>query len=175
MFNTGTSLDQTINKAKLEGIILDTGILSIYLVGIYEELTHNANMLKKFKEGTDIYPILKKMIPIFRTYITLSILVETQGVLSSRVKQKNAYKIIHETIPYLLRMTEQPINKNDLLGEKGILKYGLVDISILSCSEKHNRYILTNDTPLEDKAKKENKKVLSICQLRAHYYTYYNK
>jgi len=162
-----TKTDLIIKQAQKEGIVLDTCVLSIFLTGIYEEKKKITGLLDKVGGTVEDFQILKQLLPTFENYLTPHVLAETQGILTKCFNNETALDIIKEGLLYLLDMNENQIEKDDILQKTELNEFGIIDVSLLLCSEEHKKIILTLDHRLEEKSNC----ILSMRILRAYYYT----
>lgn len=155
MFNLD-DIGKFILKYQPEGIIIDTKILILFLVGSYDptfiencELLNNSNE----KYSTSDFELLKK---IFHYFKKLVITPQVIAELSNLSITKNIYG--DRLMPYLqtvvkffkLKEVEEHYQKSDCLWEmelKVISLYGLIDMTMFELSKQTKMPILTDDLP----------------------------
>jgi rRNA-processing protein FCF1 len=139
-------IDQILSKYRGKGIIIDTNLLLLFIVG-----THDPDRITTFKRtkkfGKDDYVLVKRFIDCFKTVRTTpSILTEVSNHLNQLPEELHAefYTALSDCINKLFEVyeTSATLSKNDCF-----TKYGLTDTSIIA-DAKNNYVVLTDDFPL---------------------------
>ncbi len=160
-----------IRKAMRQGIVLDSNVLSIYLAGIYENTFHVSVLGRVEGDEDDLFSILERTLPIFRTYITPHVLSETQGVLTKCLGPQTARDILAYTAKYTIQMKEHQIAKNSVLTNEHLRQFGVVDVALYLTSKANGQHLVTKDEELEAATLRYGP-VLPMRVLRAYYYEY---
>ena len=160
-----------IEGAQRAGAIADTGVIAVYLAGMYQE-KNGGTALNKLM-GHENYNPIKRFFNRCRIYITPYILAEVQGLLKHRIGDDElAMRIIDFAKEWLIELREDQVKRKGILMHKQLQKYGIVDISALLASKLHKRYLITLDRALEGKAESDKESVLPMKILVAHCLNY---
>lgn len=154
MFNL-EQIKAFIFKYQPEGLIVDTNILILFLIGNYDikfiesyELLNNSN--KKYLSSD--FDLLKKIFSMFKKLvITPNVITE----LSNLTITKNGFygeKLLFyiETVIKFLKSVEERHQKTDCLWGlelKIISKFGLTDLTMFELSKQTKMPILTDELP----------------------------
>ena len=160
-------LKQNIEKYYSKGIIIDTNLLILLLVGIYD-----INFINKFKVAQkyfkEDYNILYNFIHNFNTiFITPHILTELSN-LSMKMNDNEFKKYITYFIEILKESKEINIEKNNILSHKSITKLGVTDIGIMIASENNGYLFITDDFPLANISESKGLPVINFNHLREY-------
>ena len=135
-----------INKHRNSGLIIDTNLMILYLVGKY-----NPDQIKSFKRTQkytlDDFKLLKQLIKFFKTLLTTpNILTEVSNLTSSLNEQtKGKFFISFKTLIGSLK--EEYINSIIASEGKIFSDFGLSDAAIYELANE-NYLVLTDDLPL---------------------------
>jgi hypothetical protein len=139
----GLDIDQIITKYRGRGIIIDSNLLLLFIVG-----TKDPNRIATFKRTKqfekDDFMLVKRFINCFKTVRTTpNILTEVSNLLNQLPEDLKAdvYNVFSDCVKNFLEIYETSANlsKNDYF-----IKYGLTDASIISDS-KNDYLVLTDD------------------------------
>ena len=139
-------IDQILAKYRGKGIIIDTNLLLLFVVGSYDQ--DRITMFKRTKKfGKDDFMLVKRFVDCFKTVRTTpSILTEVSNHLNQLPEglQAEFYAAFSDYINNLFEVyrTSASLSKNDCF-----TKYGLTDTSIIE-DAKNNYVVLTDDFPL---------------------------
>ncbi len=139
-------LDYVVNKYSSKGIVVDTNLLLLLLVGDYDiELI--AQFKRTNKYSAEDYVHLKKLLSYFKKIITTPyILTEVSNLSGSigndELKEKY-YKFFDSMIGNL---SESYFNSKDLSINPKFFKFGLTDCSLEELAA--DALVLTDDFPL---------------------------
>lgn len=104
-----------------EGILIDTSPLLIYFLGEYDK-HHNTSFIEKWKKGDKSYTyldysFLKEFlkIPFEKLYITPHIFHEFYKHLQQIIPKDKFHKFFEHNINLLIQLTEEYVDKNDLM------------------------------------------------------------
>ncbi|MDQ3181131.1 MAG: hypothetical protein M3Q33_11490 [Acidobacteriota bacterium] len=130
-------LQKLIQKYKFKGILIDTNILLLYIVG-----TVNTDLIRNFKRTTtfteeDFYRV-SKFIEFFKLKIaTPHILTEVSDLLGNRIELQFA-------LGKYIELTEEIFIESKKLSQaKPFLQYGLADTAISQTA--NNSYLVVTD------------------------------
>jgi hypothetical protein len=137
-----------------EGLIIDTNVLILFLIGIYDaDFIENCNLTNRYTKKD--FDLLKSVISYFKKIvITPHIIAELSNLSISHSrsslrgdKLKSYFMVV---VNKLQSMEEKSIDLYSMLGLdiNLICELGFTDIGIFELSKKLNMPILTDDTPL---------------------------
>ena len=130
-----------VNKYKDKGVLIDTNLLLLYLVGSLD-----LNLIRNFKRTAffteDDFELVSEFIKNFdQTITTPHILTEVSDFIDNREKLQAVLKIYIETTKEIF------IDSIKLSKKDTFLKFGLADTSVTYSAET-NYLIYTDDRPL---------------------------
>jgi len=141
-----------IARDRPEGIIVDTGILILFLIGSYDP-----NFIGDFKRTSnysiDDFELLKKIFAYFKKLIITPQILAELSTLSITKGGIYGDKLIHylqAVVRFLESVEERYQKSNCLCGMEleVIGKYGLTDMTMFELSKKTRMPILTDDLKL---------------------------
>ena len=138
-------INYLIRKYLNKGIVIDTNLFILYLIGIYDR-----NLISEFKRTraysvNDFY-ILHKLVLNFREVITTpNVLTEVSNLLESLNRNKD-YKLFQFLHKSLMSLKEEYIESMKVMETVCFQKFGLTD-STLSFLAENKFLILTDDLP----------------------------
>ena len=163
---TLTVLEKAIFKHASRGILVDTNLLLLFLIGIFGE-----NHIKEFKKiqkySIEDFNIVNNIIRRFsRINVTPQILAEISN-LSKQMYKSNLKQYFLYLIDRIRRSKEIYINKNDLLLVPELLpKYGFTDLSILESAKVTKCLVFTDDFQLVGFLRKKKVVVINLNEIR---------
>lgn len=130
-----------IQKYKQKGLLVDTNIILLYLVGSYDP-----SMIREFKRTSgfteDDFERVWKFIKYFDLIITTPhVLTEVSDFIDNRQYLQSVLKA------YIENAEEIFLESLELLKKETFLKFGLADTSV-TFTAKDNYLIFTDDNPL---------------------------
>ena len=138
-------IDNFILKFRKRGILIDTNLLILLLVGSYDE-----NMISTFKRTivytVEDYRYLKTFLTRFgKHFYTPNILTEITNLTDSINSEPNFYFFQH--VKYMLSaFEEENVSSDEIMQLKSFLKFGLTDAVNCKLSDKY--LVLTDDLKL---------------------------
>ena len=143
--------DSKIRKYSRSGVLVDTNLLLVYLVGLYD-ITTGYQLVNDFKytkgdyESED-FDVLDAFLKNFHVRVTTPhILTEVWNIVDNELKytaRDICLGLIQELIPAAFH--EHHIPAKDLLAEDKVRTYGVPDISILRSAVAGPYLVLTDD------------------------------
>jgi rRNA-processing protein FCF1 len=135
-------------------LILDTNVLLLFLVGIYD-----VNYLKDcplMTDGNKVYnkehfELVEKIIKQFpnKIVVTPHIISEMNMLSRTRIKPEDRLRdYFTKLIKQLENYKEHLIALKVLLNSGGIIEFGVTDISLIEAAKQNKWLILTNDSNL---------------------------
>jgi rRNA-processing protein FCF1 len=130
-----------IQKYKQKGLLVDTNILLLYIVGIVNvDLIRNFSRTANFTEN-DFY-LVEKFINFFDVNITTPhILTEVSDLLGNRIELQLALG------KYIELIEEKFLESKQITRTKTFLQFGLADTAITEAA-KNSYLVVTDDNPL---------------------------
>jgi hypothetical protein len=130
-----------IQKYKQKGLLVDTNILLLYIVGIVNvDLIRNLSRTANFTEN-DFY-LVEKFINFFDVNITTPhILTEVSDLLGNRIELQLALG------KYIELIEEKFLESKQITRTKTFLQFGLADTAITETA-KNSYLVVTDDNPL---------------------------
>ena len=130
-----------IQKYKQKGLLVDTNILLLYIVGIVNvDLIRNFSRTANFTEN-DFY-LVEKFINFFDVNITTPhILTEVSDLLGNRIELQLALG------KYIELIEEKFLESKQITRTKTFLQFGLADTAITETA-KNSYLVVTDDNPL---------------------------
>lgn len=138
---------QLLQKANGTDLLIDTGPLSLLLVGSYkiDKLDKFVVDSRKFDEND--FKLLIQFLQNFNLFITPQILAETNNIVEKYIGKNEFGEFMKINMAFLKnRLAEIYIGKNKILENDMVLKFGVTDISIFLSSK--DKTVLTIDWKL---------------------------
>ena len=136
-----------IEKYLLNGIIVDTNLLILFLIGIYD-----SRYISKFKitckYSEEDFKILKDIVKGFKKIIITPHIVAELSNLSMKIPENRLKEYFKYFIEILKKSDEINIDKNSILLNKYIDKIGVTDVGIMLASENNEFLFITDDFQL---------------------------
>ncbi|KKQ46175.1 MAG: hypothetical protein US63_C0005G0017 [Candidatus Moranbacteria bacterium GW2011_GWC2_37_8] len=143
-------LKAVIIDYKEKGIIIDTNLLVLYIVGFYD-----AEYIEKFQRvknkgytKEDFEALLKLVSPFNKIFITPQILAEVSNLTFNDIKDNRFLEYFNEVLRIIGDIEEHHISKNMLLKMPMLSKFGFTDSSIMELAQKEDLPVITDDFPL---------------------------
>jgi len=142
-----TTTEYYIQKYSSKGVILDTNLLILYLVGSYDK-----NNIKKFKRTHSFeiedFKFIASLLKFFRNIVvTPQILAEISNfTFEETTPDFSSY--FTNAINWLQKTNEKYFHKNDLLPIPCLANIGFTDLTIIEASKNKRLLVLTDDGSL---------------------------
>jgi hypothetical protein len=130
-----------IKKYRTKGILLDTNILLLYIVGtLYDGRPQDFKRTSKFSE--EDFEILLKLLNSFDIKVTTpNILTEVSNLIGNRIE-------LHEPLAGYIKITQESfIKSTSLVEEDFFAEFGLADTATVNMA-KDSFLVVTDDGPL---------------------------
>lgn len=149
-----------IQKYKRKGLLIDTSILLLYIVGSFD-----INLIRTFKRtqmfSENDFEIVSKFIDYFELKITTPhVLTEVSDFIDNRQILQSVLKVFIESAKEIF------LESLELSKEESFLKFGLADTSV-TYSAKDRCLILTDDKPLYGFLMNSQIDAVNLDQIRA--------
>ncbi|GEM_PF-3233923 len=153
------------SKCKRNGVLLDTSLLLVVCIGIYD-----VNLVEKFKKTAaftiDDFILLKNIISKYSPlYVSPHILAELSN-LSKMLPSKNMIRYFNSIEELLKKQFEIYICKDEILKEVILPEIGFADTSIFKIGLKKDCVIFTTDWKLTSILRSRNLAVVNYNEIR---------
>ncbi len=153
-----TTIEKTLSKHL--PIVIDTDVLYEYLKAV-----HSPQGVNKFDAL-----VLKNVLPQFsKIYVTPQVLAEING-LAKRDFANGKPHFLEKTKPFLATISENHVEKNEILSNVHYCELGSTDVSIIISTKQSHRTAVSNDEQMLGRLNSEE--AISMADMRAHYLNY---
>jgi rRNA-processing protein FCF1 len=144
-----------VQKYKTKGIIVDTNLLILYIVGFYNiDYIERFARVKNKKYSKEDFGALARLISLFKViFVTPQILAELSNLSFKNEKNRdfeddnfNGYLV--EVIRIITGAKENFSPKEKLMDIAQFCKFGFTDISILDLAQQERLPVITDDLRL---------------------------
>ncbi len=164
--------DSKIGKYRSSGVLVDTNLLLVYIVGLYDTATGyrlvNSFKYTKGDYGHEDFGILDTFLKNFAVRITTPhILTEVSNSIIGELidpAKDLCLGFMQETIPAAFH--EHHASANNLLSEPQFRTYGVADMGILRSAAAGPYLVLTDDDPLSLYLNKVGIDTLSLLEIK---------
>lgn len=137
-------LEILIKKHRLSGVLLDTNLLLLYLIGSFD-----LTLIKSFKRTAmyteQEFQWLDEFTRKFsKIVVTPQILAETWNFLE-KLGEKTLHEIVKKLLSKLFILEEKYTHKDELLNLTGFRYLGITDASVICAAKQLNCLVLTDD------------------------------
>jgi len=140
----GPSDSQGVLESARKGVIVDTNLLVVYMVGLFDRKLVPAFSRTKGYSSEDFDVLARLMAQCRAVFVTPQVLAE----LSNLTPDSTDPRLVgyFETIIQVLWKTrEEYVPKEQMLGSDLLPRIGFTDLSILQAAKKHGLLVLTDD------------------------------
>ena len=159
------NINSLINEYRPRGIIIDTVIMLVYIVGSYD-LDYISQFKRTDEYCAEDHKTISYVLSRFsRKVVTPHILAELSNLsVQARKEEREDY---FKTFRGLLKRTsEDYIGKDIVLSFPLFPKIGVTDLGIIEAAKENNYLVFTNDKDLVGQAKKKGVNVLRLNDIR---------
>ena len=155
-----------IYKNRKKGVIVDTNLLLLLLIGLYDPAY--ISQFKRTHEFTrDDFEILRGFLSKFeRVLLTPHVLAEVSN-FCFEIPENRLKFLIEKTIATLRNLGETNVSKELILESEGYPKFGVTDASILLSAKSEGSLIFTKDRALAGYGEKIGLRTLHFDYLRS--------
>ncbi len=134
-----------IYKYCRRGIIIDTNLMLVYIVGIYDP-DYISRFKKTEKYGVEDFKCIHSVLSYFRKHIitTPHIITELSN-LSMKIQNNRLVAYFSVFKKLLKEMDEEYINKDEVLGLPLLPKLGITDLTIIEAAKRFKYLVFTDD------------------------------
>jgi len=162
---TSSILQKYIKQYATKGILVDTNLLLLFFIGIFD-----VNYIEKFKR-TKTYSIddYNRVANIINSFSKIIVTPQILAELSNLSKQMDKSKL-KQYFPYLVNVIKKSreiyIKKNQLMEINLLVAYGFTDFSIIKSAKEGKYLVFTDDWPLSGYLQKEKVDVINLNWIR---------
>ena len=146
-----------IIKHGVKGIIIDTNLLILLIVGVYDiGYIEKISRVKNKGYTSEDFKALSNLVACFKTiYITPQILAELSNLSFKEGKKIDCYDeefeaYVMNVVEIINNSKEDFTTKEDLIKFPYFRKFGFTDMSILSLAQKESLPVITDDLRLHN-------------------------
>lgn len=153
-----------VGKYCHKGIIIDTNVMLVYIVGIY-----NQNYLLKFERTRgykEVFEYVYAVLPQFRRHIITPHILTELSNLSMRIQDNRLVEYFSVFSRILGGTAEEYISKDDILNSVLLPKLGVTDLTIIEAAEKYKCLVFTDDWPATGHMRYRGIEVLNLKEIR---------
>lgn len=149
------------------GIIIDSNLLVIYLVGLYgKEYVEKFLTSKTLLGDFEIIKWLMQKYKFEKCIVTPQIMAEVSNLTFDHFTEPGLTTYIQRALTFIKNAHEEHTHKDELLSKYHLPKLGFADSSIIEVAKKGNYLVLTEDVKLAAMLSKEGCVALNINHLR---------
>ncbi|MCG9229893.1 PIN domain-containing protein [Vibrio diabolicus] len=137
-------LDELLSKYRKNGVMLDTNLLVMYLIGLYDrELVPNFKRTEKY--STDQFDFLHYYVGEFsKLIVTPHVLAETWNFIE-KLPQSDFNAFLDKVLPNIDLFEEEHINKSILIKAEGFNLIGITDMAVIKAAKATSCLVITDD------------------------------
>ena len=158
-----------VDKYWRKGIIIDTNLMLVYIVGMY-----NPNYVGQFHKTEDycredydyIYSVLSHFSKVIITPHILAELSNLSPKIQDNKQDKKLLEYFNVFKDVLERTSERYIKKDDILNFPLLPKFGITDLAIIEAAKRYNYLVFTNDSSMVGCMRNMDMEVLYLNDIR---------
>lgn len=162
--------DYIIARKKFDGLIVDTNVMLLFLVGKYDlDFIKNFPFHRTARYSKSDFGILED---VFKNFNKIIITPHTLTELSNLSKKVNSYRIeeyFNVFINVLLQFDELNVDKNIILKSPNLYKFGVADFAIWSIAKGKKYLVFTDDYTLKGFLESKEIDTISIYEIREYF------
>lgn len=162
-----------IEIPRKEGIIVDTNIMLLFLVGCYD-----INYIRQFKRtrkySKEEYYFIRELLTRYynnKVFTSPHILTELSN-FSLNIQDDRRNKYFNFFIKIFNGIYEIYVEKNKIIEFKELPKFGITDVAIFNISKENNLLVLTDDIKLTGYLTKNKVDVLNLRNYSPYLWNY---
>ena len=135
---------------KSKGIIVDTNLLILFVVGGYDiSYIEKCNRIKNKRYTIEDYRFVNNLLASFaKIYVTPQVLAEFSNLSFNDIKGQAFLKYFEYVLKIIRESSEGYISKDIILNISMFKKFGFTDASIFKLASKEKLPVITDDLPL---------------------------
>jgi len=154
------------------GVVLDTGMLLLYLVGLFDK-SNNSNFLREFGYTKKDFAALTRFLELMKIntfVVTPHILTEFYSLTKNSIKSEAWSRFLDLCMHNLLKFKEIHIEKDEILQHRRFKRLGFCDVGIkLICKKEHCNAMMTDDRDLHTVCKEADLMTIPFGDIKAYY------
>lgn len=134
-------------KHASRGLLIDTNVLLLYLVGIFDK-----DLIERFKRtrsyNAQDFALLANLVCLFARIVTTPHILAELSNLSLQMKEPRVTRYFDVVVETLRTMREEYLSKDSLLASRSLRwlpRIGFTDLSIIEAASIHKYLVLTDD------------------------------
>ncbi len=135
---------ELVRKHGSHGIIIDTNLLLLYLVGVYD-LSFIAKFKRTRKYSIEDFNAVSGLAENFRELVTTPQILAEISNLSFQMPESKIGKYFTCLVGVLEKAREHYVEKNQLIRSNLLARIGFTDVSIIEAAKQANYLVLTDD------------------------------
>ena len=140
----GIALESLLRKHASNGLLIDTNLLLLFLVGLYDR--SYIDSFKRTRQYTaEDFDLVRRLARPFHKLITTPHILAELSNLSLTMSSRRVAEYFSLVIGVLKRMKETYAQKDTLLQRTLLPKVGFTDLSILEAAKRYEYLVLTDD------------------------------
>ena len=163
-------LESLTEKHVARGLLIDTNVLLLFLVGLYDEAY--IQVFKRTQQYTveDFHLVRDFAAPFHRLITTPHILSELSN-LSLALKGERVQGYFAYLVEVLRKAKEIHIGKDELLANKSLPRFGFTDLSITEAAKRYDYLVFTDDFGMAGLLHAGKCDVINLNHLRQMYWS----
>ncbi len=137
-------LDDLLRRYRGTGVMLDTNLLVMYLIGVYDkELVPQFKRTEKY--SVDDFEFLEFYVGQFdKLIVTPHVLAETWNFIE-KIPKHQFDDFLSKVVPHIEVFEEEYVNKKTLLSSKGFSHIGITDMAVIQAAKSKKCFVITDD------------------------------
>ncbi len=137
-------LDDLLRKYHKNGVMLDTNLLVMYLIGLYDR-----NLVPQFKRTekytTDQFDFLEYYVSQFsKLIVTPHVLAETWNFVE-KLPKNDFEAFLDKVLPSIQIFEEEYIDKSTIISANGFSYIGITDMAVIKAAKATSCLVITDD------------------------------
>lgn len=139
-----SELDGFLSRYRKNGVMLDTNLLVMYLIG-----TYNPELVPEFKRTetytVDDFEMLQYYVSQFdKLIVTPHVLAETWNFVE-KIPKHEFQDFLNKAVPFLEVCDEEQVDKNDILLSGSFSFIGVTDMGVIRAAQSRKCLVITDD------------------------------
>ena len=159
-------LEQCIRACRRQGVVLDTNVFILFLVGCWNPQLIGSGDIKRLKSYSvdDFKLLVALLVPFSKRVVTPGIMTETCNLLDTDNRKYNG-AVFHALSQVLDSLTESQKPSKLLATQPSFLQFGLADTSVSDLASR-GYLVITDDLKLQNFLESSRRFSLSFTQIR---------
>ncbi|MEZ6063183.1 MAG: PIN domain-containing protein [Planctomycetaceae bacterium] len=141
-----TGMDELIAKYSRKGVMLDSSVLILLVVGCY-----NPERIESFKRTNAFekqdFVLLTRLLSKFERLVTTPHILTEVSNLCGNFHQQEKHPVFSQLVEVISRSSEESLASKDICNSPPFTRFGLTDSGIAVCA-KDRFLVITADLPL---------------------------